>query len=162
MASWLHPEKKSNQNQVPPLQQKSRIPVRVTRLSREGNGRPSSENGAYNKAQLERISVSNLQNKRPSRIPIPMDDRKNKVKVKVNLSKNVKTTRGEKFLGKNSVRGINLQKLKKNTARRGQSPLLQLQLNMAVIFALRKPSQMSGDVYHDNLHPLRQSRNRLI
>ena len=102
MASWLHPEKKSNQNQVPPLQQKSRIPVRVTRLSREGNRRPSSENGAYNKAQLERISVSNLQNKRPSRIPIPMDDRKNKVKVKVNLSKNVKTTRGEKFLGKNS------------------------------------------------------------
>ncbi|XP_027060117.1 uncharacterized protein LOC113686671 [Pocillopora damicornis] len=109
MASWLHPEKKSNQNQVPPLQQKSRIPVRVTRLSREGNRRPSSENGAYNKAQLERISVSKLQNKRPSRIPIPMDDRKDKVKVEVNLSENVKTTREEKFLGKNSVTGINLQ-----------------------------------------------------
>ena len=102
MASWLHPEKKTNQNQVPPLQQKSRIPVRVTRLSREGNRRPSSENEAYNKARLERISVSKLQNKRPSRIPIPMDGRKNKVKVKDNLSKNVKTTRGEKFLGKNS------------------------------------------------------------
>ena len=114
MASWLHPEKKSNQNQVPPLQLKSRIPVRVTRLSREGNRRPSSENGAYNKARLERISVSKLQNRRPSRIPIPMDNRKNKVKVKDNLSKNVKTNRGEKLLGKNSGMSLSIKLEKKN------------------------------------------------
>ena len=34
------------------------------------------------------------------------------------------------------------------------------QLNKAVIGALRKPHQLSGDVYHDSLHQQRQSRNR--
>ena len=102
MASWLHPEKKSNQNQVPPLQKKSRIPVRMTRLSRESDRGSLSENEAANKARLQRISVSKLQNKRPSRIPIVVDERKNNANTKGNLTKNVKTTRGEMPLGKNS------------------------------------------------------------
>ena len=102
MASWLHPEKKSHQNQVPPLQKKSRIPVRMTRLSRESDRGSLSENEAANKARLQRISVSKLQNKRPSRIPIVVDERKNNVNTKGNLTKNVKTTRGEMPLGKNS------------------------------------------------------------
>ena len=33
-------------------------------------------------------------------------------------------------------------------------------LNRAVIGALRKPRQLSGDVYHDSLHQQRHSRNR--
>ena len=102
MASWLHPEKKSHQSQVPPLQKKSRIPVRMTRLSRESDRGSLSENEAANKARQQRISVSKLQNKRPSRIPIVVDERKNNVNTKGNLTKNVKTTRGEMPLGKNS------------------------------------------------------------
>ena len=33
-------------------------------------------------------------------------------------------------------------------------------LNRAVIGALRKRRQLSGDVYHDSLHQQRHSRNR--
>ena len=95
MASWLHPEKKSNQNLLPPLRQKSRIPVRVTHLSSE------SERSLDEKALLHRDSERKLQNRRPSRIPIVVDEKKNKVDTKENLPVYVKI-QGEEPLGKHS------------------------------------------------------------
>ncbi|XP_027060116.1 centromere-associated protein E-like [Pocillopora damicornis] len=100
MASWLYPEKKSNQNLLPPLRQKSRIPVRVTHLSGE------SDRSLDEKALLHRDSDRKLQNKRPSRIPIAVDEKKNKVDTKENLPVYVKI-QGEEPLGKHS--GIKLK-----------------------------------------------------
>ncbi|XP_058941594.2 golgin subfamily B member 1-like [Pocillopora verrucosa] len=100
MASWLHPEKKSNQNLLPPLRQKSRIPVRVTHLSSESKG------SLDEKALLHRDSDRKLQNKRPSRIPIVVDEKKNKVDTKENLPVYFKI-QGEEPLGKHS--GIKLK-----------------------------------------------------
>ncbi|CAH3038755.1 unnamed protein product [Pocillopora meandrina] len=100
MASWLHPEKKSNQNLLPPLRQKSRIPVRVTHLSSESKG------SLDEKALVHRDSDRKLQNKRPSRIPIAVDEKKNKDDTKENLPVYVKI-QGEEPLGKHS--GIKLK-----------------------------------------------------
>ncbi|PFX29083.1 hypothetical protein AWC38_SpisGene6134 [Stylophora pistillata] len=103
MASWLLPGKKSNQNHdvLPPLQQKSRIPVKIAHLSRESDG------SLDKKVRLHKDSDKKLQNKLSSRIPIVVDKRETKVNTKDNLPKNVKTTRGEKAFGRDS--GINLK-----------------------------------------------------
>ncbi|XP_027042813.1 myosin heavy chain, cardiac muscle isoform-like [Pocillopora damicornis] len=60
MASSLHPVKKRNQNHTPSLHQKSRIPVRMTRLSRENKRRSLSENESDNKAQLKQVNLHNI------------------------------------------------------------------------------------------------------
>ena len=101
MASWLHREEENDENRLPPLQQKSRIPVRVTRLSSDSDRSSSSEDEADKKGHLP-SSVNKLQNKRPSRIPIVVDQRKTKHGAEDNLPKNVKTAWGEKPLGRDS------------------------------------------------------------
>lgn len=91
MASWLHPQEKSDQNRLPPLQQKSRIPVRVPQLSSDTDRGSSTVDDADKKVHLQKDSGSKVQNKRSSRIPITTDERRSKVHTKVNLPKTVKT-----------------------------------------------------------------------
>ena len=91
MALWLHPQEKSDQNRLPPLQQKSRIPVRVPQLSSDTDRGSSSVDDADKKVHLQKDSGSKVQNRRSSRIPITTDERRSKVHTKVNLPKTVKT-----------------------------------------------------------------------
>ncbi|XP_022803752.1 trichohyalin-like [Stylophora pistillata] len=107
MASWLRSEKKGNQEHIPPPQLKSRIPIRVTRLCSDNFRSSSSKDKANKKVRLQRDSESKVQNKRFSRIPIVVYDKKTKVDSKENLTKNFKTTKGEKPLGRDS--GIKLR-----------------------------------------------------
>ncbi|XP_066014942.1 DNA ligase 1-like [Pocillopora verrucosa] len=102
MASWLHPQEKSDQNRLPPLQQKSRIPVRVPQLSSDSDRGSSSVDDADKKVNLQKDSGSKVQNRRSSRIPITTDERRSKVHTKVNLPKTVKTARKGKPTGKAS------------------------------------------------------------
>lgn len=104
MASWLRSEKKGgNQEHIPPPQLKSRIPIRVTRLCSNNFRSSSSKDKANEKVRLQRNSESKVQNKRFSRIPIVVDDKKTKVDQE-NLTKNFKTTKEEKPLGRASGR----------------------------------------------------------
>ena len=57
-------------NRLFPVQQKSKIPVRVTRFNSD-TGKSSSKD-----EESQRDSVDSLQNKRPSRIPIMFGRRK--------------------------------------------------------------------------------------
>ena len=103
MASWLNSrEFEGDENRLPPVQRRSKIPVKVTRLSSDSEKSSSSEDETDKKRRLPRNSVDKLQNKQPSRIPIVVDQKKNKVDKKKKLPSNVTAIKGEKPLGRDS------------------------------------------------------------
>ncbi|KAJ7384547.1 hypothetical protein OS493_021178 [Desmophyllum pertusum] len=109
MASWLNSrEFEGDENRLPPVQRRSKIPVKVTRLSSDSEKSSSSEDETDKKRRLPRNSVDKLQNKQPSRIPIVVDQKKSKVDKKKKLPSNVTAIKGEKPLGRDS--GINLRR----------------------------------------------------
>ncbi|PFX29835.1 myosin-2-like [Stylophora pistillata] len=121
MASWLHPEKKRNQNLNPSLHRKSRIPVRMTRPSRESDRRFSSKHEADSKARLQRNSVNKPQNKRSSRNPIVVREKKTKVDTKVGPAKIVKITGVGKPLRRDS--GTNLRETQRKQDKKEASAI---------------------------------------
>ncbi|KAL9986338.1 hypothetical protein ACROYT_G000475 [Oculina patagonica] len=114
MASWISCEFDNDEDRFPPLKQKSKIPVRVTRLSSDSDKSSSSEDEGVKKQRLPRDSVDKLQNKRPSRIPIVVSQKKNKIEKKKLPVKNVATIK-EKPLERDS--GINLRETRQKQAR---------------------------------------------
>ena len=79
MASWHSREISGDGKHLPPLKQKSKIPVRVTRLSSDSDKSASSEDDGGKKPSLSKDSVGKLQSQRPSRIPIRVSQKKNKI-----------------------------------------------------------------------------------
>ena len=72
MASWLLGKKFEGDTRIrlPPVQQKSKIPVRMTRMSSDSDKSSSTEDESERKRHFPGKSVDKLGNKRPSRIPI--------------------------------------------------------------------------------------------
>ena len=105
MASWFSREVDGDEDRLPPLKQKSKIPVRVTRLSSDSDKSSSSDDEGDRKRRLPRDSVDKLQNKRPSRIPIVVRPKKNKIDKK---KFPVATVMGEKPLGRDSGIVLNM------------------------------------------------------
>lgn len=108
MASWLSREISGGGNHLPPLKQKSKIPVRVTRLSGDSDKSSSSEDEGNKKPSLSKDSVEKLQSQRPSRIPIKVGQKKNKIEKDKLPEKNVRAVMGEKPLGRDSGIVFNL------------------------------------------------------
>lgn len=108
MASWLSREISGGGNHLPPLKQKSKIPVRVTRLSGDSDKSSSSEDEGDKKPSLSKDSVEKLQSQRPSRIPIKVGQKKNKIEKDKLPGKNMRAVMGEKPLGRDSGIVFNL------------------------------------------------------
>ncbi|PFX32570.1 hypothetical protein AWC38_SpisGene2605 [Stylophora pistillata] len=85
MASWVHLEEKSNESRLPPLQQKSRISVRVTYLRSDCVRSCSLKDEGDKKERLQKGLEGKVQNKRSSRIPVIIDEKRTKVDTKVVL-----------------------------------------------------------------------------
>lgn len=100
MASWLSQE--IEEDRLPPLKQKSKIPVRVTQLSSESDKSSSSEDEGDKKQRLPRDSVDKRQNKRASRIPIVVTQKKNNSDKEKLPMKNTANEIGEKPLARDS------------------------------------------------------------
>ena len=60
MASWHSREISGDGKHLPPLKQKSKIPVRVTRLSSDSDKSASSEDDGGKKPSLSKDSVENF------------------------------------------------------------------------------------------------------
>ena len=88
MASWLSREISDGGKHLPPLKQKSKIPVRVTRLSSDSDKSSSSEDEGGKKPSLSKDSV--------------VGQKKNKIEKDKLPVKNVRAAMGEKPLGKDS------------------------------------------------------------
>ena len=108
MASWLSREISGDGKYLPPLKQKSKIPVRVTRLSSDSDKSSSSEDDGVKKPSLSKDSVGKLQSQRPSRIPIRVGQKKNKIEKDKLPVKNVRAVMGEKPSGRDSGIVFNL------------------------------------------------------
>ena len=108
MASWLSREICDDGEHLPPLKQKSKIPVRLTRLSSDNDKSSSSEDEADKKPSLSKDSVEKLQSQRPSRIPILAGQKKNKIEKDKFPMKNVRAVMGEKPVGRDSGIVFNL------------------------------------------------------
>ena len=91
----------ANRNGLPPGQKKSKIPIRITQLSSNSDGKLSSEGATATKKQLSRNCVNKLGNKPPSRIPIKTECKKTSGKKK-DLGKNTKPVEDQKYSGKDS------------------------------------------------------------
>ena len=102
MASWLSREISDDGKYLPPLKQKSKIPVRVTRLRSDSDKSSSSEDEGGKKPSQSKDSVEKLQSQRPSRIPIKIGQKKNKIEKDKLPVKNVRAVMGEKPSGKDS------------------------------------------------------------
>ena len=102
MASWLSREISDDGKHFPPLKQKSKIPVRVTRLSSDTDKSSSSEDEANKKPSLSKDSVEKLHSQRPSRIPIMVGQKKSKIEKDKLPVKNVRAAMAEKPLGRDS------------------------------------------------------------
>ena len=108
MASWHSREISGDGKHLPPLKQKSKIPVRVTRLSSDSDKSASSEDDGGKKPSLSKDSVGKLQSQRPSRIPIRVGQKKNKIEEDKLPVKNVRAVMGEKPSGRDSSIVFNL------------------------------------------------------
>ena len=108
MASWLSREISDDDKYLPPLKQKSKIPVRVTRLNSDSDKSSSSEDEGGKKPSQSKDSVEKLQSQRPSRIPIKIGQKKNKIEKDKLTVKNVRAVMGEKPSGKDSGIFFNL------------------------------------------------------
>ena len=108
MASWLSREICDDGEHLPPLKQKSKIPVRLTRLSSDNDKSSSSEDEADKKPSLAKDSVEKLQSGRPSRIPISVGQKKDKIVKDKLLVKTVRAVMGEKPVGRDSGMVFNL------------------------------------------------------
>ena len=108
MASWHSREISGDGKHLPPLKQKSKIPVRVTRLSSDSDKSSSSEDEGGKKPSLSKDSVEKLQSQRPSRIPIRIGQKKNKIEKDKLPVKNVRAVMGEKPSGRDSGIVFNL------------------------------------------------------
>ena len=103
MASCLAGRENEGDNTIrlPPGEQKSKIPVRMTRLSSDSDKNSSSENETEKKQHLLRDSVAKLGNKPHSRIPLAVGKKKNSVDKK-NLYKKLKPAQEQKSVVKES------------------------------------------------------------
>lgn len=108
MASWLSREISDDGKHLPPLKQKSKIPVRVTRLSSDSDKSSSSEDEGGKKFSLSKDSVEKRQSQRPSRIPIEVGQKKNKIEEDTLPVKNVRAVMREKPLARDSGIVFNL------------------------------------------------------
>ena len=106
MTSWSSREISGDGNHLPPLKQKSRIPVRVTRLNSGSDKSSSSDDEADKKPSKD--SVEKLLSQRPSRIPIKVAQKKNKIEKDKLPVKNVRAVMGEKPLQRDSGIVFNL------------------------------------------------------
>ena len=106
MASWLNREISGDGNHLPALKQKSRIPVRVARLSGDSDKSSSSDDEADKKPNKD--SVEKLKSQRPSRIPIKVAQKKNKIEKNKLPVKNLRAVMGEKPLQRDSGMVFNL------------------------------------------------------
>jgi len=97
MASWFAGREIGSDNRVrlPPVEKKSKIPVRMTRLSSESNRSSSSADDIEKKPQFPR------ENMRPSRIPVVVEEKKSRADKK-KPRKNMKPTEEQKPSGKHS------------------------------------------------------------
>ena len=108
MTSWHSREISGDGKHLPPLKQKSKIPVRVTRLSSDSDKSASSEDDGGKKPSLSKDSVGKLQSQRPSRIPIRVGQKNNKIEKDKLPVKNVRAVMGEKPSGRDSSIVFNL------------------------------------------------------
>ena len=103
MASCLAGRENEGNNTVRllPGEQKSKIPVRMTRLSSDSGKNSSSKDEKEKKWHLPRDSVDKLGNKPHSRIPFAVGKKKSSVDKK-NLKKKLKPAQEQKSLIKES------------------------------------------------------------
>lgn len=90
-----------NRNRLPAGEQKSKIPIRITRLNNNSNGQLFSGIATEKMQHLSRNSVDKHGNKRPSRIPIKTECKKRSPDRK-ELHKNTKSARDQKRFRKDS------------------------------------------------------------
>lgn len=104
MASWLSGEIQGVKNRLSSVQQKSKIPVRLTRLTRLNNNSgksSSSKDEADKKQRILRDSAEKFESKLPSRIPIVVG-RTNRKTVRDKLPKSVTAATEKRPLGRES------------------------------------------------------------
>ena len=104
MASWPSGKKIGGDNRIrlPSVQQKSKIPVRMTGLNSDSNKSSSKEDESEKRRHFPRESVDKLGNKRPSRIPIAAAEQKKNNAEKKKVCKNKKPVEEQKPLAKHS------------------------------------------------------------
>ena len=104
MASWPSGREIQGDNRIrlPPVQQKSKIPVRMTGLSSDSDKSSSTEDESEKRRHFPRESVDKLGNKRPSRIPIAAAEQKKSNAEKTKVCKNKKLVEEQKPLEKHS------------------------------------------------------------
>ena len=90
-----------NGNRLPTGEQKSKIPIRITRLSNNSNRKLFLGIATEKTQHLRRNSVDKLGNKRPSRIPIKTECKKRSTEKK-ELHKNTKSAKDQKPFRKDS------------------------------------------------------------
>ena len=97
MASWFAGREIGGDNRIrlPPVQKKSKIPVRMTRLSSGSDRSSSSADNKERKRQFPR------ENKQPSRIPVVVEEKKSRADKK-QPRKNMRPTEEQKPSGKHS------------------------------------------------------------
>ena len=103
MASWLSGREKGGDNRIrlPPVQQKSKIPAGITRLSSDTDKNSSSEDETEKQRHLRRDSADKLGSKPPSRNPLGLGAKKSSADKK-KLNKNMKPAEEQRSLGKKS------------------------------------------------------------
>ncbi|KAJ7376850.1 hypothetical protein OS493_031998 [Desmophyllum pertusum] len=108
MALVLSSGIEGDENRLSSVQQKSKIPVRLTRLNSDSGRRSSSKDETEeNQRLMLRDSEEKLQNKRPSQIPIVVGRKQSETDENKLTKRLAASITGKKPLGRDS--GINLQ-----------------------------------------------------
>ena len=101
----LSSEIEGAKNRLSPLQQKSRIPVRIVNHLNNNSGKSSSSKDEVNiKQRILKNRLEKSQNKPPSRIPVPISRTNSKDVGRDKIPKTVITVTGKKPLG--TITGI--------------------------------------------------------
>ena len=103
MALWLSGQGNGGDNRIrlPPMQQNSKPPVRIARLSSDRDKNLSSEDETKKKRHLRRDSVNKLGSKPPSRNPLGVEEKKSSADKKKH-NKDMKPAEEQKSMGKQS------------------------------------------------------------
>ena len=100
----LSSEIEGAKNRLSPVQQKSRIPVRIVNHLNNNSGKSSSSKDEVNMQRILKNRLEKNQNKPPSRIPIPICRTNSKDVGRDKIPKTVITATGKKPLG--TITGI--------------------------------------------------------
>ncbi|KAJ7376859.1 hypothetical protein OS493_032007 [Desmophyllum pertusum] len=107
MALMLSSGIEGDENRLSSVQQKSKIPVRLTRLNSDSGRRSSSKDETEENQRMLRDSEEKLQNKRPSQIPIVVGRKQSETDENKLTKRLAASITGKKPLGTDS--GVNLR-----------------------------------------------------